>query len=174
MKLKTSKIIALLCLVIIAFASAGAEAKGKIFTGSGYTIDFPSNWEIRKGTGGIDVYALSPLDGVQDKFQENINIVLENVPQGISNKEYVDLSIDNAKKGLTGFNVVSRKKTTIGGMPAEQMVYEHTYKGTKISAGQAIVIHKSKAYVITLSTMTQTYGVYAPYFEAALKTLKFR
>lgn len=174
MKLKTAQIIALICLVIIAFASAPANAKGKAYSGSGYTIDFPSDWEIKKGTGMIDVYAMSPIEGTQDKFQENINIVLENVPQGMANKDYVDLSIDNAKKGLTGFSVISRKKITIGGQSAEQMVYEHTYKGIKIKAGQAIVINKGKAYVITLSTLSNTYGTYAPYFEAALKTMKFK
>ena len=174
MKLKTTQIIALFCLVIIAFASAPAAAKENIYTGNGYTIKFPSGWEIRKGTGMIDVYALSPLEDTQDKLQENINIITENVPQGMSAKEYIDLSIKNSKDALKGFNVVSRKEIAIDGQTGEQMVFEHVYEGTKIKAGQVIVINKGTAYVITLSTLPDTYAAYAPYLEAALKSMKFK
>lgn len=174
MKTYTMMIIALLCLVIIAFASAPARAEGETYSGNGYTITFPSGWEIQKGSDPIEVFALSPLEGEQDKFQENINIVLEDVPKDMTNQEYIDLSIDNAKKSLSEFKVVSRKKITIDGQPGEQMVYEHTYKGTKINAGQAIVINKGKSYVVTLSTLNETYAKYAPYLDDSLKTLKFK
>lgn len=173
MKIKTAQIVALLCLVIIVSASSPANAKDDIFTGSGYTVNFPSGWEISKNTDGMDGIAISPPENEKDTFRENIIIMLEDLPQGMTNKEYIDLSIDNSKKALGGFNVVSRKQITIDGQPGEQMVFEHVYEGTKIKAGQVIVINKGKAYIITLSAIPDTYAAYAPYLESVMKSMKF-
>ncbi len=174
MKLKTTRVMLLLLLVIIASLSASAIAKEGTYEGTGYSINYPAGWEVKQGTGGIDSYALSPLEGANDKFQENINILLETLPQGMSVQEYITGAIEAAKQGMKGLNVISRKKITVDGQPGELMVYEHTYNGIKLNAGQAIVIKNGNVYIITLSALNETYGTYAPYLDAALKSMKLK
>ena len=174
MKSNSIKSLVIIILLLIAVSSGSAMAADKKYSGNDYTVSFPSNWSIEKGSGVVEVYSLSPAESTSDRFRENINILSEKIPEQLGLKEYTDVSVKNAGKALTDFKILDRKTITISGKPAERMVYLHNYKGTVLKAAQAIVLSKGKAYLITLTCLPKTYSKYENAFNKALSSFRLK
>jgi len=49
---------------------------------------------------GADLIGFSPLESPEDTFRENVNVVLENLPKAMTDKEYLALTLTNMNKAF--------------------------------------------------------------------------
>lgn len=91
----------------------------------GYSIQFPSNWEVRKGMMGLDVFALSPMTGQEDSFRENVNVLSEKLPQKVDLDGYYKASLDALKQEIPGFSLISSSPVEIDGMKGYRIEFTH-------------------------------------------------
>jgi eukaryotic-like serine/threonine-protein kinase len=149
-----------------------------------FSLSFPKNWEVRENIMGATVVGLAPTStssGKAEEFRENINIVVETLPQTMTTKSYYDESLKLLKKLFTDFKI---EKTGHGSFDRQvaqsQMdksdpywtVYTHRMGKLRAKVLQYMSVVGKTAFVITCSATPQTYEKFRPMFEASIKTFK--
>lgn len=144
----------------------------------GFTMSFPKGWEQKEGVMGSTIIAVSPSNGKKEKFRENINVVVEKLPQRMTTKTYYTESLKVLKKLFTDF-----KLEKSGHNPADRMVASEkteiywsvfSHRMGKIHARvlQYMTVKGTQAFVITCSAAPDTFEKLRPSFEAAVRTFR--
>lgn len=77
--------------------------------------------------------------------------------------QYPSLIIDMLKHVYFGyFNLVSSNTTTLGGMPAKEIVYTTTINGLKIKNMQFFALNNTTFYIITSFALANAFPTYLP------------
>lgn len=118
-----------------------------------YTLTVPADWEARHGVAGegIEVWLIDDGDDA-DGFATSINVITEDVT-GMPLDQYVELSIANAPRILSDFELSSSEVVT-GAAGQELAVLEYT--GGGMSYIGVMGIGAEGAVVITLASSTDT------------------
>ncbi len=143
-------------LILASFALSGCGKKKTVnnttFAGKNYGMKFPDTWEINdSGAMGTDIVGLSPVEGPSDKFRENINVVLENVPTSLPEKDYLDLSLKNLTEGLGIKPGLKFTKTKVGSAEGYHLHYTAKIGEIEVDNDLYIVIKNGGSYIITCS-----------------------
>ena len=72
--------------------------QGTAFSGGDYTLTFPSSWEVKRGVMGTDLMGISPLENQSDEFQENVCVILDNLPDTMDAQMYLQSNLDAVKR----------------------------------------------------------------------------
>ena len=108
---------------------------------------------------------LSPRASARDDFQENVNLMLQDLPaQPMTLEQYTELSKKQITDGYGANAVVSQGAKTIGGQKAVQLIYNMTYKGRPLKIKQFWFIRGKTAW---LFTYTAEPAQFTKYEEAA-------
>lgn len=140
------------------------------------SIEFPANWIIKKDFSGAVVLFLAPAEGPIDVFQENLNIVVQDISlEPMSLTEYSDAAIKQME-GTFDKNFILEESTavaTLAGVPAYKIIF--TGKGPDVELKYYItwtVIDKVKAYQVTFAAFPSQFDKYYPTVEKMLSTFK--
>lgn len=140
-----------------ALISCGGEAPsdsktfdGQAFTGSGYTINVPEGWSTRRNMMGADLFIMSPQDDDTTTFRENVNVVLENLPAGLSHEDYLTATRQQMR-GLIGDAEIVEEAVTVNGLDGTRIRYPLTMGAHNGDNDAYIFTSGNAAYVITLS-----------------------
>ena len=158
-------------------ASEGAEpevAGAPIITELGFGITFPEDWQEKRGVMGTAILGLSPKENANDIFQENVNVVTDDVPDGMSSSEYVKASLDGMSNMLTDFNVVSNVSTEIGGRKAVALTYSHRMGNYRLKVLAYLITAGSKGYVLTCTALDGSFERYKAQFEDVCKSFRVK
>jgi hypothetical protein len=126
---------------------------------SDYTIQYPSSWDLdQSGQFGSTFFLFSPISSEQDRFRENISLIIQDLSAyNLSLEEYVNLSKDQVKSMITNSSAVDTKT-----MKAKGREYAHiTYTGDQgefsLHFDQYVWLINKKAYIITFTTQQSTF-----------------
>jgi hypothetical protein len=101
-------------------------------------------------------------------------IVRTGASQLIPLQVYVNAGIDVLKKIFSGFNLISSNETTLGGVPAQKMVYTAKMpSGLKLKFLQYFAIRDNMSYVITSGTLPGDFATYVPTLQRMISSLSF-
>lgn len=145
-----------LAIVLLAVSTSGLSAAettlaGEEFVGSGYTIETPDGWSVREGFMGTDYLAQRPPEG-KDQFLENINVVLENIPEGVESQVYVDANIQNIEN-MSGEPIIAHEQVQLNGRQADKIEYTLTFGAMNLHNDAYLIVENQAGYIITLSTL---------------------
>jgi len=138
----------------------------------GFGITFPEDWQEKRGAMGTAILALSPKEDANDNFQENVNVVTEDVPAGMTTGDYVKTSLGSMGDILTDFKVVSNVPTTVGGKNAVALTYNHRMGNYKLKVLAYMIISSGKGYVITCTAMEGSFEKYKAQFEEVCRSFR--
>ncbi len=140
--------------------------------GSGkFEIDAPDGWtKIDTTSMGLKtVILMSPLEGSDDDFRENINVVTEK--SGIMGlKAYTELSKSNMTKMMTNYKERGSGSTTINSEPAQWVDYTHTMYNMEIDGRVYFIIKNKIAYVITTTARKGGQNKWQAEFDKAVNS----
>ncbi|MCE1246165.1 MAG: DcrB-related protein [Firmicutes bacterium] len=176
MKKRHLAIITLVALFVVGIMASQAFADTmKTYTNKakGFSIDFPSKWEVKEKVSDVDVIALSPVEGKSDKFRENVNVIALTVPTSVTLKVFYDENVKDMKKKLKKFTVVSESNTKINGQDARKLVYTHNMYNHTMKAAAYVMLKGGKACFITCTAAPETYSKWEAEFDKIAKTTKF-
>ncbi len=150
--MKSTFLITLLLLLASCGKSDHQTYTGAAFKGNGYSIKAPEGWTAKTDVMGCDVFIANASYGPDDGFAENVNVVLENLPSGISKETYYQKSVEMLES-LSGKPVLSSEDCVLNGHEAKKLRY-HLIMGKNTCDNDAyLVVHNQSAYVITLSML---------------------
>jgi hypothetical protein len=133
---------------------------------------YPSNWTAEKDP-ELEIILFSELEGNSDIFQENVNVVTENLPYSMTASEYMDASMTSMSTMLQNFRKIDRGSQEIRGRKAEWLIYHHEMESYKIRVKAWTFTKGSTAYVLTGSAMEDSFDKFEKEFDAIASTMNF-
>jgi hypothetical protein len=182
------RIIVLLLSVTVAAAAAAAAPAGagaKAAPGAfavygnpayGMTAEYPAGWKADEGAAGAVVVFYSPLEGSDDKFSENVNILVEDVSAhpGMTIRKYTETGIAQLASFFTDFRLVDNRRHTVDGRRARLIEYTCRQGEFQLHVLQAMTIADGKAYVLTFTAEEANYERYLPAARRIMESFKVR
>lgn len=119
------------------------------------------------------IILMSPQEGSDDDFRENVNVVTEKTgSMGLN--EYTALSKSNMAKMMNGFAERGSGSTTINSEPARWFDYTHTMYGVEIDGRVYFLIKNKIAYVITTTAKKGGQDKWQAVFDKAVNSFRFK
>ncbi len=146
------------------------------YNNEGISFNYPDNWEKRDNHFGTLVMFLSPLSGSADDFQENVNIVLENLDEAnkdISLDEYIEKSVSELEAFFDDYEVLSKEDGEIAGQRAKMVTYAMDQEETELKVAQIITIKDGTVYVVTYTATEDQFDINYYGLETVLGTFQF-
>lgn len=165
-----------LVLITVAFCGCIQEESSKYSTyknnAMGIQINYPSDWSRQEGT--LVIVFLSPRESVSDLFQENLNIVKQDLSaQPMTLDEYIDIIIENLTQFLVDFNLISSSQTTLDGYSAQELHYTGTLEGRTLKWKLVVTIKDNNSYELTYSAAVDKFSDYLGTIEKMINSFEF-
>jgi len=163
-------VLTLWCVALVGCGESGPGSTGE------FDITYPPDWEAPAVSVPEMVRSMrsSPADSPDDRFRENVNVVVESLPHSMSVEEYQSAMEPMMKMSLVDFKRIDRKSVTLGGVHARRDVYEHSMNGNKLKVLAYTLTSGKYGYVITCTAMPGTYDSFEPKFEAICATFTLK
>jgi hypothetical protein len=161
----------------------------------GFTISVPENWKAANIDEILDEDALEELRAedpelarqveqvaqpgspvkflaldpdIQDDFATNANVLVEEVPEGITRDQYFEASVDNITKAI---GAPEQERVTLPGGESLRLAYEQdTGAVPTVAIVQYVLFEQGAGYVLTYTTLPDRSAEYAETFEASART----
>jgi hypothetical protein len=141
--------------------------------GNGFTIKYPPDWEEQQSPEGAAVAFLAPKEDTTDRFRENINVLIQSLPDpDMSLQEYTDLSTRQGPQLIEGFKVLDQDEISVGGHAANRVHYTGGISGNDFEWEAVWLVEGGKAYVITFTASPDRFSDYIERARAALNSFQ--
>jgi hypothetical protein len=155
-------------------SSLAIESKKYYNSGHGFSVEYPSEWQLDEGN-GTSIVAFGGPYIVQDGFWLNINIglrELHEVPKPTL-EEFVAIGQLDVEREFENVKVVDEQNTTIAGYPAIVKSLSLDYGAMTFMITQATFITDDFACVITYTATPSSHDQYYNCFDLVANTFKF-
>lgn len=160
-----------IALIMMMFGSCSQDKMLK-HTGKNFEISYPASWQKQEQANAV--YFLSPKENEKDMFQENVNLMLQDLSQQPMNLEqYTELSKKQIIENFGASALVSMKTTTLAGQEAKELVYNMNYQGRKLKLKQYWFIKGNTAYLFTYTAEPSQYDKYEKTATELIQSFNF-
>ncbi|MBT1688451.1 hypothetical protein [Dawidia soli] len=137
-----------------------------------FNMRYPERWQNQAGMNAVAF--LSPKENEQDAFQENVNLMLQDLTQQPMNiDQYTELTRQQVVQFAGNDAIVSLKDATIGGQPCKEFVFKMAYDGRNLKLKQYWFIKEQTAYLFTYTAETTQYANYENVATNLMKSFSF-
>jgi hypothetical protein len=138
----------------------------------GYAMSQPSGWGVRTGVRGADVTYVSPKEGDDDAFRENISVRIQMMPPKMDAPSYQAYKLSMFKKNLVKFKVEEQKPVKVGLVDGTYLRYSFTGRPGPMTSEDYTFVKKGMIYTITCEALASSYERYKESFDIVLGTLR--
>lgn len=137
-----------------------------------FTISYPKDWTTRSVNEAIAF--LSPQEGAGDSFQENVNVLPQDLSaQPMTLEQYTELSRKQITDAFGPNAVVSTAPKTLAGQKAMEMVYTMNYQGRALKIRADWFIRNKTAWLLTFTAEPAQFDKYDKTGTAILNSFAF-
>ena len=160
-----------IAIVLMTLASCSQENMIK-YTGKNYEILYPASWAKQEKLNVI--FFLSPQENEKDLFQENVNLILQDLSQqSMSLEQYTELTKKQVTDNLGASAIISLKNITIAGQKGKEFVYNMNYEGKHLKLKQYWFIKENIAYLFSYTAQPEQYAKYENIATEMIQSFKF-
>jgi hypothetical protein len=143
---------------------------------SAFSIQYPPEWELdQSGQMGTSLVLFSPLESDEDKFKENINILIQDLSgRNIDLDKYTEISEQQVKTMLTNPDLIESKRMKTGTGEFHKVIYTADQGAFHLKFEQYFVVTDDNAYVITLTCEQTTFDKFQETGEKILNSFKLK
>ena len=124
-----------------------------------FSIKYPEGW-LKQPNTNIVVF-LSPKENAMDAFQENVNVIFQDLSkQPMSLEQYTELTKKQVIDNFGTSAIVVLKNATISGQQGKELIYNMNYQGKKLKVRQCWIIKGKAAYLLTYTAEPEQYNKY--------------
>lgn len=137
----------------------------KELKGENYWMIYPQDWELKtSGEMGSTFALLSPLSSKKDKFQENVNLIIQDLTgRNMSLEKYVEVSEEQVRTLIVDGKILESKLITGNTKNFQKTRFTGKQGGFDLIFEQYYWVENEKAYVLSFSCEEAQY----PKFQEA-------
>lgn len=139
-----------------------------------YSIDYPATWKlVQNPHKGIRFFLLSPLESANDIFQENVNLVEEDLSgKNLNLKTYTELTIEQLKNNsFQNFQLIESNRIK-SDIDHHKLIYKASYQHRQLKYEQYFWVINNKAFVLTFTFEEVKFEQYKALAEKILNSFK--
>ena len=151
-----------------------AQSNWKNLSTDAYKIDYPDNWEVNQsGLMGTEFYLFTALSGSDDKFRENINLMIHDLQvDDISLDDYIELTQKQIKTLLTNSKLIESKRLKNNGVEFHMLVYTARQGMFDLKVMQYFWLIDGKEYILTYTAEVKEFDKFFPDVEKSMNSFK--
>lgn len=164
-------------LILSLFLSCSQEKLVK-HTQANYEISYPESWKKQENPNMV--LFLSPKEGEKDQFQENVNVMVQDLSnQPMTLEEYTNLTKQQIIQALGSTAIISIKDIDFAERHAKEMIYTMTMNpiagiNLNLKLWQIWFIKDNKAFVITYTAKQEEYDRYLEIARQIFDSIKLK
>ncbi len=141
----------------------------------GFSIRFPSSWEIREGADGATVKALSPPQGKSPgQFRPYIRVDVETIPPTMSLDDYVQRGFNNARSAMGAeFKAHRSGRQMISHTRARWWIISYRADSVTVKGFLFLVVNGGRAYRIMSFAPLDQYATFKDVFGKSVSSIVF-
>ena len=137
-----------------------------------FSMQYPKEWSQKAQNNAI--LFLSPRADANDQFQENVNIMLQDLSaQPMTLEQYTDFSKKQLVEAFGANAIVSEGAATLAGQKTHYFVYNMTYQGHSLKIKGEWFIKGKTAYLFTYTAEPSQYAKYEETATAIINSFSF-
>jgi hypothetical protein len=145
----------------------------EILDKSEYSIQYPKNWTVdQSGTGGTVFMLTSPSDSDTDEVVQNVNAVVENLPNNLDLDTYAKAAIRQVKTVYP--NVIKKKRIKSDNDDFYKVIFSGKMNGIDLKLEQHYRIKNKKAYIVTFTSSVSDFDKDKVIGEKILSSFKLK
>jgi len=139
-----------------------------------YSISYDDTWSLtQNGELGLSFVLKAPLEDEQDRFQENINLMV----QDISNHDldlaaYTEISLDQIKNMISGSELLSSSVKSNGEVTYQEVIFIAPNGSYRLKFMQHYFLTDKKAYILTYTAEVKNYERYVKSAKEIMKSFR--
>lgn len=139
-----------------------------------FTIYYPPGWKLsNQGNPNLIFNISSPKTSDQDYIQENVNLIVQEVTEGIDAAAYLVELEKKASIQLESIKKETNENVTFKGYPAILSTYQAQVNDIRVRWMQYTWIKDGKAYLLTYSAEIIQYEAYKDFANEIIKSFQF-
>lgn len=139
---------------------------------TGLNLKTPSGWEAQPVEGAL-VALISPQNGVEDLFRENILITRDDKFPAPTMASYLQALSQEVRKRYADTETAESGEIEIDGIMAHWMVDTFTGPKGPSKVYRVVLLKDSVPYVFHATALAPTFDLYRPTFEAIAKSISW-
>jgi hypothetical protein len=153
-----------------------AKPNWKTLDGIDYSIQYQADWELNKsGQMGTTFILFSPLETSQDKFRDNVNLLIQDLSgHNLDLNKYAKISEGQVKTMITNSTLIESKRIKTGSVEYHRMIYTGDQGMFHLKFEQFYWVKNEKAYVLTLTCEQDKFSDFKEVGEAILNSFSFK
>ncbi len=172
--MKTFQKLSIFLVFFVLMAAPAMGEKNKTYTSARYlySIDYPIDWRVKE-ISKVTMF-LSPLESKEDKFAENVDVVVEDLSQSgdVSLIDYHRKSIGGAPMLLKSFKPLEEARTEFMGHEAIAVLYTAVVKDRLFRFKAYTLFVGKNAYVLTYKALSEDFEKSLPTAEKIMHSLQ--
>ncbi len=137
-----------------------------------FNMKYPDKWT--KQNSANTIIFLSPRESDKDLFQENVNLMLQDLSkQPMNLSQYTELAKKQIIDNLGASAIVSIKKIILAGQQGREIVYYMKYQSKSLKLKQYWFIKESTAYLFTYTAEPSDYDKYESVATTIINSFRF-
>lgn len=124
-------------------------------TEKGYTLSYPSSWK-KTDVPRLDLVLFAPPKGNDANSHASMNIVSENVGQGITLEQFYSESAANLTSALKDVQVEKSGSSSLGGTTTKWILYTHIMQNIKFRVLQYFLVANDTVFLLTFSAVADS------------------
>ena len=139
----------------------------------GFRVSYPQTWSKQNRDDFIatGIVFFSPLENDSDSFQEQVSVLVEDLPSQQSLSEYTEQSVAEIKQ-LSDPNIDAAIPITLGTEEGRQIVYQGEVNGSPVQRMQSWSLKGNRAYIITYTAKPDDYDTYLPMVDEIIESFQ--
>jgi len=139
-----------------------------------YSINYPENWELNgSGVMGTAFFLFSPLASEEDRFKENVNLIIEDLTGlGLNLQKYTEFSMNQLSSLITDGTLIENKTINDRKLNYQKVIYTGTQGVFNLKWEMYCWVYKEKAYVLTFTCEENEFANYQDVGEKILNSFQ--
>lgn len=144
----------------------------------GFSVEYPSDWNVKEGQQGYVADFVSPDESAFDKYSEFLGVKV------VSLASQPDTTVQQAAEAWeqqtvdatstdSNLKIVDRKSSTVGGNEARTIVYTINIDNLPVKGSATITLKNNNGYIFQYFAEREKYDKYLPDIEAILSSVNF-
>jgi hypothetical protein len=148
----------------------------KTLTESNYSVQYPPAWELDQSRQmGTSFFLFSPLESEQDKFKENVNLLIQDLTgKNINLDKYTEISEGQIKTLATNSNLIESKRIKTEPDEYHKIIYSADQGIFHLKFEQYYWVIHDKAYVLTFTSEQNKFDSFRETGEKILNSFKLK
>jgi hypothetical protein len=113
---------------------------------------------------------------LREKFSTNVNVIVEDLPDGVDAEAYEQANLTNIRQGLRLEGDIAESRIDTEAGEALRIAYEHRVaqggQELALSVVQVILSADNRGYVVTYSTVPSALADYEPTFDESARSFR--